>query len=266
MHDSGLSGRIEKRIQKSKRTYTQKQQFAELLLRNNDFLSLAHSFKSSNWDADSSDWRGFTSGWGVEAGWDCRYGTLHKHVNIRPELECLSIREHATVRFRVNQDKLLGKSTGLGMARVRPNLKKLDLPLPGGESISLIETYPWLDKSWAEFVPSPTEIIYIRIGPTIRKKDLINLWPAIAKLKKEYFGCTDRKKRSFGRALCWYDLHKDESLGKLSFGQIRNKWRSCYPKQGLPTRAAIQKGIERIEQRISRLTPLYGGFPPIFSP
>jgi len=195
-----LDNRIEKRIQESQRTYSLREQIAELIARNEEF-NWVFNKDENTWALERDnrfDLKRFLIAWGISADWDGRRETLADSLLAYPE-----------VFFR-----------------------------------------RWLTPE--------EEYIYIRIRSTTGKRDLVKLWPTIAKIQKEIYGFARREARTFGRDLCWYDLHKEEQLGKMTLGQIKIKWHSCFPSRQPPSRGVIEFAINRIKQRISLLTPLWG--------
>jgi len=229
MCDPGLTERIEKRIRESKRAYSGKEQIAEIIARNDEFYWVFEpdAHKHNGWGLDGLDWKCFLIAWGIKTDWDGRRETLADSILSHPEI---------FFRRWLTQEKIGVLSCGL-----QPS-----------------ELSTALGAAWAERIPTEEEYIYIRIRSTTGKKDLEKLWPIIEKIKRDVYQFATRSPRTFGRDLCWYDLHGDEQFGKLSLGQIRNKWRIYFPKQRQTSRVVIQKAIERIESMILRLAPLWG--------
>jgi hypothetical protein len=230
MRDPELLKRIEKRISESKRTYARREQIAELLLRNDEFAETAlyPGPYEGEWERPHGKyWINFLIRWGISIDWDCRKETL---------AECIIAQPEVFFRRWLTQDRIGVLSCGL-----QPT-----------------ELSTLIGKTWAEKLSAEEEYIYIRIRSTTEKKDLENLWPTMEKIKKEIYGYIDREKQTFGRDLCWYDLNKKEEFGKMSLGRIRNRWISFFPELNPPSRATIQKAIERIGEFSFRLTPLWG--------
>lgn len=246
MRDPELSKRIKKRILESKREYAPQEQIAELLLRNELFCSGAATFTENEavkfgvtltpeelelMKAPSPEWglRGeygilWLIKWGIKFSWDGRKETLAENINNQPE-----------VFFRP-----MNTTAEMGV---------LSCGLQVTELSSLI------GAAWEKNISSEEQFIYIRMRQGTKQTDLDNLWPALEKLQRSVFYYNDRKKETFGRDLCWYDLNKKEEYGKLSLGRIRNLWIRFFPKQTPPPRVTIQKAIERIARYSDRLTP-----------
>ena len=247
MRDLELSKRIEKRIQESKREYTPREQFAELLIRDLNFPIFAFEPDLNtlgrlepDWGPESRSRINFLIRWGISDKWDSRKETLAENINSLPEV---FFRKGEAVD---NKDfyKKWGTSDKIGVLRC---------------GLQPSELSQKIGALWAKDVPMEEDFIYIKVRPTTKKKDMDNLWPIIEKMQKEIWGYNDRAKQTFGRDLCWYDLNKKEEFGKQSLGRIRNLWISFFPKQNPPPRVIIQKAIERIEEFIWRKT-YFGGY------
>ena len=68
---------------------------------------------------------------------------------------------------------------------------------------------------WSLRVDREKTYLYLKIEPWTQKPDINKIWPQVEKLQKKIFDYTERKKRNFGRDLCWYDLHDNEEFGRL---------------------------------------------------
>ena len=115
---------------------------------------------------------------------------------------------------------------------------------------------------WVLRVKDEERFIYLKIDGWTREKDIEKILPRIKKLQKEIYGYSERGKRTFGRDLCWWDLHYKDEYGKLSYGSIVDRWKTYKGKREKVSREDVRisredviKGIERIQEYINRLTP-----------
>jgi hypothetical protein len=256
MRDPEISERIRIRIRESNRNYSPKEQKAELLLRNQQFLEererkglpLRHPATDTRWELTeyNAEWQNFNYRWWIDGYWDGCDATLWEHVMMEPG-----------VFFRDPDSRIVWILS-----------RDYEQPCASDQS----------SDTAALNIADEGAFIYIKINPWTLKENLRELEPMIRKLRKKVFRYSVREMHNFGRDLCWYDLHFQDEFGKLRYGEIRINWRRFHPSRSLPHRerltaveqrkiiAAERKkiiaAIGRIRTCIERLTPIPARFSP----
>jgi hypothetical protein len=209
------------RIKESRREYGRKEQRAELLIRNTQFMKDFRKLQEKREASDNLHESGeeifelafsrFCEKWGVSRRWNMETGSLSKFIETKP---------------------------GLLYNPIWAGLPEFD--------ISEVKLFPDDQKP---------DYLYVKIDPWTTLEDMKVIWGRIEELKKAIFGYSDKEKWNFGQALCWYDLHKQEKWG---YGKIASVWiqeEAPHIDDTESFRITVREGIKRIDRYIKRLTP-----------
>jgi hypothetical protein len=214
---------------------------AELLRRNKQFLSErqeAHRLlierlrkkgqEGVYYDFEDPDkgWQDFCYRWGVADSWDGKLGTLDSWAWIA--------------------------ESALYYRKPSEETRSLLLGAPG--------LFEHRAARWPHEVQEEQSFMYLKIVPSLRFEDIQVFWPRIDKLKDEIWGFSERAKKNFERDICFWDLkNKPAEYGKMSFGNIMQKWNAAAPdRQKVKNTDAIKKAVKLIQTYIDRMTPIEG--------
>ncbi len=210
------------RIKESRRKYSRREQRAELLIRNPQFMEKWQDIQETHkkaamiggqkWADDFARLQvnGLCERWGISKKWDATKASLSKFIETEPGL--------------VYHPIWAGLPVDPAEARIFPDNLRPDY-------------------------------LYIKIDPWTLRDDVVAAWPRVEKLKKVIFGYSGKGKSNFGQALCWYDLHKQQRWG---YGKIASVWiqeEAPHIRDTESFRITVREGIKRIDRYIKRLTP-----------
>lgn len=206
---------ILKRIKESKRIYTKKEQRAELLKRNEQFIKALKTV--------------FVKFMNIkEVSNNCRkifYRFENLEISIDQAHEELT-RNTETVRqyMRFLRKWHISSNWDGEIDSLSKFIK--DTPIIIYDALSACEST--IPSRELEPLPDESEFnyLYLKIDAWTSLDDIKKIWPRIQDLKKKIFDFKAEQKSNFGRDLYWYDLKKQH---KLSYGQIAKLWSNHCP-------------------------------------
>lgn len=211
---SEINTNIHKRIEESRKRLNKKEQRAELLKRNDQFLqeykekiTFDLGFKkypniSREW-LDLERWlislknnfvlnfslRMFCRKWRISLRWDGRLESLGRFVHVGPMLSY-----DPGEAMEENIDFL--------------NFEERELSMGG-------------IKVQDEQIEGRSKFLFIKIDPWTTGSEIKNLLPRVRELQKRIFNFTAEQKEKFSRDLCWYDL---KNKFGMPFKKIAELW------------------------------------------
>ena len=102
--------------------------------------------------------------------------------------------------------------------------------------------FPFTSTKWPHDINKESTFIYVKISSQTGLQDVERVWPAIKVLKARIWKTSERRKRTFYRDLCLYDLH---FYRKLTYGQIAQRLRM--------DKAKAQLACKRISESIRQV-------------
>ncbi len=108
----------------------------------------------------------------------------------------------------------------------------------------------WHCGSWPEYVAVEGPFIYVRINRWSRFEGS-KIKREVERIQKETWGALPKVPTTFGRDLCWWDLHHQDCFGRRSAGQIRDLWKKH--KQKLLGLNTIKAAMRNMQKRITGL-------------
>lgn len=196
------------RIKACNKSYSKQDQKAELLKRNQVFLSDLKELEKNIRDKCH----------GLDIKTITRPGAFRKHPKLRKE-------PIHPFRYFDKEFRAFCSRWGLYLDwdGSLDNLSRSLLVSPTLEFDHLAAPAPEIDYTKATFPRQNTfNFLYIRVDAWTNLSDIRELWPKIESLQKKIFDYKPEKKAdTFGRDLAWYDLHIEFGL---THGQIAKTW------------------------------------------